>query len=264
MSRPVDGRATVIGLDRVSKRYRRYEYRSYSLKGRVLDALQRRGGNRFHEFDALKEVSFSIRRGETVAVIGRNGAGKSTLLKILAGVVEPDTGAAVVSGRVSPLLELGAGFSPELSGRRNAYLYGALLGLRRQDIDAKLASIIDFAEIGDFMDTPVKHYSTGMYLRLAFAVAAHLEPDILLIDEVLAVGDAGFQAKCLERIEQFQRDGKTLVIVTHALPWIFELCDRALLLDHGTLLADGPLTDVSAQYDSLLANNTSAISAAQH
>jgi ABC-2 type transport system ATP-binding protein len=217
------------------------------VKGRALDWVRGRR-SQYVEFDALCDVNLCIQPGEAVAVLGRNGAGKSTLLKILAGVVEPDRGHVEVKGRVSPLLELGAGFSPELSGRRNTYLYGALLGLRRREIDAQLQSIVEFSEIGEFFDSPVKHYSTGMYLRLAFAIAAHLDPDILLLDEVLSVGDAGFQAKCMGRIHDFRRSDKTLVIVTHAVQQIVELCDRAILIEHGIVVDDGPPGRVGDAY----------------
>src|SRR5579859_905019 len=197
---------SALEVRNVSKRYRRYAYRNLTLKGRVLDRLRGRG-DQFVEFDVLKDVTFSVPHGQAMVIVGRNGAGKSTLLRILARVAEPDSGVVRVSGRVSPLLELGAGFSPELTGRRNIYLYGALLGLGRRQINDHLDEIVSFSEIGDFLDTPVKHYSSGMYLRLAFAVAAHLDPDVLLLDEVLAVGDAAFQAKCLARITEFRRTG---------------------------------------------------------
>ena len=187
-----------------------------------------------------------------LAVLGRNGAGKSTLLRVLAGIVPPDSGTVRVNGRVSPLLELGAGFAPELTGMRNIFLYGALLGLSRREIRDQLESIIAFSEIGEFIDTPVKHYSSGMYVRLAFAVAAHLDPDVLLIDEVLAVGDAAFQAKCLARIDEFRQQGKTIILVTHALQRVVEMCDRALLLHHGSLVEDGPPQDVLTAYNTIL------------
>ncbi|MBV9545675.1 MAG: ABC transporter ATP-binding protein, partial [Chloroflexi bacterium] len=236
----------------VWKRYRRYAHRNLSLKGQVIDLLNGRR-NRYVEFDALRDVSFDVPHGQMLAIVGRNGAGKSTLLRILAGVVEPDAGKVEARGRVSPLLELGAGFAYELSGRRNIYLYGALLGLSRREITEQLDSIIEFSEIGDFMDTPIKHYSTGMYVRLAFAVAAHLKPDVLLLDEVLAVGDAAFQAKCRARIEEFRRAGKTIILVTHALPDVIQMCDRALLLEHGVILDDGRPDDVLATYSQVLA-----------
>jgi ABC-type polysaccharide/polyol phosphate transport system ATPase subunit len=242
-----------VEINRVSKRYRRYERRNLTLKGRVLDWL-RGDGDRYVDFDALKDVSLSVPHGQTVAILGRNGAGKSTLLRIIAQVAEPDAGTVRIFCRVSPLLELGAGFAPELTGRRNIFLYGALLGLGRREISHHLEQIIEFSEIGDFLDTPVKHYSSGMYLRLAFAVAAHLDPDVLLLDEVLAVGDAAFQAKCLARIAQFRRAGKTILLVTHDTGRVLELCDRALLIDHGVLREDGPPDLVIAAYNRLLAS----------
>jgi len=245
-------RPHAIEVSGVSKRYRRYGYRNLTLKGRVLDWLRGRRDD-YREFEALKDVSFTIATGEMVALVGRNGAGKSTLLRIVAGVAEPDAGSAVTRGRVSPLLELGAGFSFELTGRRNIYLYGALLGLTRRQIDAQLAAIVEFSEVGEFLDTPVKHYSSGMYLRLAFAVAAHLDPDILLLDEVLTVGDAGFQEKCLQRMYEFQRAGKTMVLVTHDLGRVIQMCDRAILLDHGHLLEDGDPVRVVDVYRNLVA-----------
>jgi ABC-2 type transport system ATP-binding protein len=248
VSTPSQNAVEVVNL---SKRYRRYAHRTLSLKGRALDWVRGRG-DRFVEFDALRNASFDVPHGQMLAVLGRNGAGKSTLLRLLAGIVQPDSGTVHVNGRVSPLLELGAGFAPELTGLRNIYLYGALLGLSRQEVHDQLQSIIAFSEIGDFIDTPVKHYSSGMYVRLAFAVAAHLDPDVLLIDEVLAVGDAAFQAKCLARIDEFRQDGKTIILVTHALQRIVEMCDRALLIHHGVVLEDGPPLEVLKAYDAVL------------
>ena len=237
----------------LSKRYRRYAQRTLSLKGRALDWLRGRG-DKFIEFDAVHNASFTVPHGQMLAVLGRNGAGKSTLLRVLAGIVPPDSGTVRVNGRVSPLLELGAGFAPELTGMRNIFLYGALLGLSRREIKDQLDSIIAFSEIGEFIDSPVKHYSSGMYVRLAFAVAAHLDPDVLLIDEVLAVGDAAFQAKCIARIDEFRQQGKTIILVTHALQKVVEMCDRALLLHHGNLLEDGPPQDVLSAYNAILSS----------
>jgi ABC-type polysaccharide/polyol phosphate transport system ATPase subunit len=247
--------STAIEVAHISKRYRRYLYRNMSLKGRALDWI---GGRhtQYADFQALHDVSFTIPRGQMAAIIGRNAAGKSTLLRILARVAEPDSGTLRLHGRVSPLLELGAGFSPELSGRRNVYLYGALLGLSRSEINEQFDSIVAFSEIGDFLDSPVKHFSSGMYLRLAFAVAAHLKPDVVLIDEVLAVGDAAFQEKCLARINHFRETGKTIVIVTHALQRVVEMCDRALLLHHGSVVDDGPPERVLGAYATLLSAGT--------
>jgi ABC-type polysaccharide/polyol phosphate transport system ATPase subunit len=240
-----------IEVQNVSKRYRRYAYRNLTLKGRVLDRLRGRG-DQFVEFDVLKDVTFSVPHGQALVIVGRNGAGKSTLLRILARVAEPDSGVVRVNGRVSPLLELGAGFAHELTGRRNIYLYGALLGLRRHEITQQLESIVNFSEIGEFLDTPVKHYSSGMYLRLAFAVAAHTDPDILLLDEILAVGDVGFQAKCLERIDQFRLLQKTIILVTHNLPSVQRYCDRALLVHDGKILEDGSPEVVMRAYQRVL------------
>jgi ABC-type polysaccharide/polyol phosphate transport system ATPase subunit len=245
-------RPVAVEARHVSKRYRRYVHRNLSLKGTVIDLLNGRR-SQYVEFEALRDVSFQVPTGQMLAVVGRNGAGKTTLLRVLARVVEPDTGEVHVRGRLSPLLELGAGFAYELSGRRNIYLYGALLGLSRREINDQLRSIVEFSELADFIDTPIKHYSTGMYVRLAFAVAAHLKPDVLLLDEVLAVGDAGFQMKCLERIQQFREAGKTIVLVTHALPTVTEMCDRALLLDHGVVVDDGRPAHVLQTYSTILA-----------
>jgi len=188
---------------------------------------------------ALKDVSFEIKHGEVVGIIGRNGAGKSTLLKILSRITEPTEGYADVYGRVGSLLEVGTGFHPELTGRENIYLNGAILGMGRKEIDRKFDEIVDFAEVEKFIDTPVKHYSSGMYLRLAFAVAAHLEPEILLVDEVLAVGDAQFQKKCLGKMSDVASEGRTVLFVSHNMAAIQALCSRAFVLSYGTVAFDG-------------------------
>lgn len=197
---------------------------------------------------ALKDVSFEVKRGEVVGVIGRNGAGKSTLLKILSSITEPTDGCADLRGRVGSLLEVGTGFHAELTGRENIYLSGAILGMKKADIERKCEEIVAFAEVEEFLDTPVKHYSSGMYLRLAFAVAAHLEPEILLIDEVLAVGDAAFQQKCLGRMSDVASQGRTVLFVSHNLSAVAELCTRGLLLDSGRLLFQGRAADCITQY----------------
>jgi lipopolysaccharide transport system ATP-binding protein len=197
---------------------------------------------------ALKDVSFEIRRGEIVGVIGHNGAGKSTLLRVLSRITEPTAGRAEVFGRVGSLLEVGTGFHPELTGRENVYLNGAILGMKRAEIEHKLDEIVSFAEIDKFLDTPVKHYSSGMYLRLAFAVAAHLEPEILLVDEVLAVGDAAFQRKCLGRIGTVADQGRTVLFVSHNMTALQTLCRRALWLADGALREDGEAKTVVANY----------------
>ena len=197
---------------------------------------------------ALKEISFEVKRGEVVGIIGRNGAGKSTLLKILSRITEPTTGFADIYGRVGSLLEVGTGFHNELTGRENIYLNGAILGMKRVEIERKFDEIVAFAEVEKFIDTPVKHYSSGMYLRLAFAVAAHLEPEILLVDEVLAVGDARFQKKCLNKMQDVGEQGRTVLFVSHNMPAITRLCERTILLDEGRTMADGPSHQVVGAY----------------
>jgi lipopolysaccharide transport system ATP-binding protein len=199
-------------------------------------------------FWALENICYQIRSGEAVGIIGRNGAGKSTLLKILSRITEPTTGFADISGRVSSLLEVGSGFHPELTGRENIYLNGAILGMKRGEINRKFDEIVSFAEIEKFIDTPVKHYSSGMYLRLAFAVAAHLEPDILLVDEVLAVGDATFQRKCLGKMGEVARGGRTVLFVSHNMGAVAQLCTRALWIESGRLRSAGDPSDIVAAY----------------
>jgi lipopolysaccharide transport system ATP-binding protein len=197
---------------------------------------------------ALKDVSFEVQPGEVVGIIGHNGAGKSTLLKILSQVVEPSGGRAEFRGRIGSLLEVGTGFHPELTGRENIFLNGAILGMSRREITRKFAEIVAFAEIDPFLDTPVKRYSSGMYVRLAFAVAAHLDPEILVIDEVLAVGDVTFQRKCLGRMRQASRGGRTVLFVSHNLAAIEALCGRALLLEHGRIVREGEAVEVTRDY----------------
>src|ERR1051325_6277626 len=197
---------------------------------------------------ALRNVSFNIEPGQLVGIIGPNGAGKSTLLKILSRITEPTEGRVEIRGRVGSLLEVGTGFHPELTGRENAYLSGALLGMRKIEIDRKLDEIISFAEIEKFADTPVKHYSSGMYVRLAFAVAAHLEPEILIVDEVLAVGDVSFQRKCLNKMEDVREHGRTVLFVSHNMAAITRLCQRAILISHGVIQKDGPAAEVASAY----------------
>jgi homopolymeric O-antigen transport system ATP-binding protein len=199
-------------------------------------------------FRALQNVSFEVAQGEIVGIVGRNGAGKSTLLKILSRITEPDQGSIEYFGRISSLLEVGTGFHMELTGRENVYLNGAILGMRKNEIDRKFDEIVDFAEMERFIDTPVKHYSSGMQLRLAFAVAAHLEPEILLIDEVLAVGDARFQKKCLSKMKDVGQHGRTVLFVSHNMPAVTRLCNRCLLLEGGRLVKDGPAHEVVSAY----------------
>lgn len=197
---------------------------------------------------ALKDVSLDIKQGELVGLIGRNGSGKSTLLKVLSRITEPTTGYADIRGRIGSLLEVGTGFHPELTGRENIYLNGAILGMKKAEIRSKFDEIVSFAEVDKFIDTPVKHYSSGMYLRLAFAVAAHLETEILLVDEVLAVGDQQFQKKCLGKMDDVGKHGRTVIFVSHSMPAVTRLCNRAILLDEGNLVTEGTTHDVIRTY----------------
>ena len=217
-------------------------------------------GGTVEEFWALKDVSFEVKRGEVLGIIGRNGAGKSTLLKILSRITEPSEGRVTIEGRVASLLEVGTGFHPELTGRENIYLNGAILGMTRPEIRRKFDEIVAFAEVEKFLDTPVKRYSSGMYVRLAFAVAAHLEPEILVVDEVLAVGDAEFQKKCLGKMDEAsRREGRTVLFVSHNMVAVRSLCRRALMISNGLLADDGQVATVVTRY--LATTNSSALSA---
>jgi lipopolysaccharide transport system ATP-binding protein len=200
------------------------------------------------DFWALRDVGFEINKGDVVGIIGHNGAGKSTLLKILSRITPPTHGEVELRGRVGSLLEVGTGFHPELTGRENIFLNGAILGMRRQEIQSKFNQIVEFAEVSQFLDTPVKHYSSGMYVRLAFAVAAHLEPEILIVDEVLAVGDLSFQRKCMGRMREVGRSGATILFVSHNMPAIEALCTRAILLDRGQVALDGSVRELVQEY----------------
>ena len=204
---------------------------------------------RSQPFWALKEVSFEVQSGEALGIIGQNGAGKSTVLKLLSKITAPTSGEIRIRGKLSALIEVGSGFHPELTGRENVYLSGSILGMRRREIAKQLDSIVDFAGVRQFIDTPVKRYSSGMYVRLGFSIAAHLHPDILLLDEVLAVGDAAFQAKCFSRISELKKNGTTIVFISHDLNAVDYLCDRALLLNHGEVAAEGRPRDVITQYE---------------
>jgi ABC-2 type transport system ATP-binding protein len=228
-----------IEIDRVSKRFRIYREKPTSLKARLLTSR-----SRAEDLWALRDISFDIAEGSTLGLIGHNGSGKTTLLKCVAGILRPSSGTVTQRGRLAALLELGAGFHPELTGRENVYLNASFLGLSRRETDAAYEAIVDFAELEGFMDNQVKFYSSGMLVRLGFAVAVHVDPEVLLIDEVLAVGDEAYQAKCIERIRTFQREGRTIVLVTHALDTVREICDRAVMLHHGRLHALGPPDDV--------------------
>jgi len=233
-----------IRFQGVSKRFRIYHQRHENLKEVV---LRRRRGV-YEEFYALRDVSFAVEPGSTVGIIGSNGSGKSTALKLVARILHPNGGEVSVDGRVSALLELGTGFHPDYTGRENIFLNGALLGLRRELIRRRLDDIIAFAGMERFIDNPVKTYSSGMYMRLGFAIAVNVDPDVLLVDEVLAVGDADFALKCYERINRFRADGKTILLVSHDLAAVRRFCDRALWIDRGSICADGDASDVTARY----------------
>ena len=219
---------------------------------RLKQRFARNGQRHFKEVAALNDVSFDVYRGETVGIVGRNGSGKSTLLQILSGTLRPTAGQAEIHGRVSALLELGAGFSGDFTGRENVYMNAAIIGLTREEIDARIERIIAFADIGDFIDQPVRAYSSGMYIRLAFALAISVDPDILIVDEALAVGDEAFQAKCFARITEFQKQGGTLLFVSHDARAVVQFCRRALLLDQGKLILTGAPKTVITQYQRLL------------
>jgi len=233
-----------ISVHDVWKSFRRYREKNQFLKAAILKG--RRG--RYDEFWALKEVGFEVPVGTTFGIIGRNGSGKSTLLKCLAGILYPEQGSIATEGRLAPLLELGAGFHPELSGRENIFLNAAILGMPRADVRRRYDEIVDFAGVEKFIDSPLKSYSSGMYIRLAFSVAISVDPEIMMIDEVLAVGDTEFQRKCGEKIEQFRRDGKTIVLVSHGLGQVEQLCDTTLWLESGETKKIGETADVVAAY----------------
>jgi len=241
-----------IKAEGLSKQYRLGQRERYKSLRDVLANPFRRAP-KTETIWALKDVSFEIKRGEVVGIIGRNGAGKSTLLKILSQITEPTTGTADIYGRVGSLLEVGTGFHPELTGRENIFLNGAILGMRRHEIISKFDEIVAFAEVEKFIDTPVKHYSSGMHVRLAFAVAAHLEPEILLVDEVLAVGDAGFQRKCLGKMGEVAHEGRTVLLVSHQMWAIEDLCARAILLEDGTIHTMGHVSEAVHAYSLLVA-----------
>jgi ABC-2 type transport system ATP-binding protein len=234
--------ADAIQVRDVSKRFRLYREKPTSLKARILA-----GRTRAEDLWALRDVTFDVAEGETFALIGHNGSGKSTMLKVIAGILRPSAGTVRQQGRIAALLELGAGFHPELTGRENVYLNASFLGLSRRETDRVFDEIVRFAELEDFMGMAVKFYSSGMLVRLGFAVAVHVDPEILLIDEVLAVGDESFQARCLDRVRTFQREGRTIVLVSHALDQVRQLCDRAVMLDHGRVHAHGSPDDVVRQ-----------------
>jgi lipopolysaccharide transport system ATP-binding protein len=245
-----------IRVQAVSKHYLMFDRPEDRLKQSIVPRLQRLAGRTprqyYRDFAALHDVSFEVKRGETVGIIGRNGSGKSTLLQIICGTLQPTHGTVEINGRVAALLELGAGFNPEFTGRENIYMQGAILGLSRQEIDQRFDAIAAFADIGHFIEQPVKIYSSGMYVRVAFAVSVCVDPDILVVDEALAVGDEAFQRKCFARIEQIQARGGTILFVSHGAQTIVQLCSRAMLIDGGELLLEGRPKTVVGQYQRLV------------
>jgi ABC-2 type transport system ATP-binding protein len=237
---------TVVHVENVSKKFIMRSERN--LKTFVLNAL--RGGLERETFQALENISLSVERGETFGVVGSNGSGKSTLLKIIAGIYPPTTGNIEVNGVVAPLISLGVGFNPELSGRENIFLNSSLYGLSRTEIEAIYPDVVEFSELEEFVEEPIKTYSDGMRMRLAFSIAVHIDPEILLVDEVLAVGDEAFQAKCLKRIEEFQNQGKTILFVSHNAEQVREICSRACLIEDGCIQAIGSADEVLNRYQS--------------
>jgi len=241
-----------LKFDSVSKKYRIYHESEGEAAANMFGRIRRRLAGNWDDFWALRDVSFEVSRGEALGIIGQNGAGKSTILKLLYNITTPSKGRILINGRLAALIEVASGFHPDLTGRENAYLNGSLLGMKRSEITRKLDSIVDFAGVAAFIDTPVKRYSSGMYLRLGFAIAAHLDPDILLLDEVLAVGDAEFQSKCIERVNQLRKAGTTIVFVSHNLGAVESLCDRVLLLRRGEIACSGPPRYVISEYERML------------
>lgn len=244
---------TAISVSHVSKRYTIGAQKDGSLRGTLAGMIGSKSAKKQEEFWALNDVSFDIKKGEVIGIIGKNGAGKSTLLKILSQITKPTSGRIEISGRVASLLEVGTGFHPELTGRENIYLNGTILGMTRQEVKDKFDEIVAFSGVEKFIDTPVKHYSSGMYVRLAFAVAAHLEPEILIIDEVLAVGDAEFQKRCLGKMKEVAGHGRTVIFVSHNMEAVKSLCERALWIMNGSIKQDGEPSVVIDQY---LSNDT--------
>lgn len=236
----------IIEIQDVSMRFRLMNDRILSLKEFITTAL--RGKLAYRQFEALKHVSFTVRRGETVGIIGRNGSGKSTLLKIISGILKPSAGNVIVDGNVVPMLELGSGFDFDLTGQENIFLNGAILGYTETFLREKYEEIVDFSELGEFITVPIRNYSSGMLMRLAFSIAAMVEPEILIADEILAVGDDAFQKKSLARMKQMMSGGTTVLLVSHSIEQVREMCGRAVWLDHGQIKMIGPANEVCDQY----------------
>lgn len=256
----VDGQP-LIAIDHVSKKFKLHTESQRSIQESVIRLFQRKQRNGADTFWALNDVSLTVEPGDCIGLIGPNGSGKSTLLKLITGIIEPTSGSAEVRGRMSSLLELGAGFHPDLTGRENIFLNASIYGLSGKQIRERLEPIIEFSELGEFIDMPVKHYSSGMYVRLGFAVAMHTDPDILLVDEVLAVGDSHFQNKCFDAVINFQRRGGTLLFVSHSLDMIQTLCNRAIWMEKGVVQADGKPIDVIMEYRNRVAEVENAATA---
>lgn len=228
----------------VSKKFKRYHDKATTLKEQLL----RLRSSKADTFWALRDINLRVETGETVGLIGHNGSGKSTLLKLITKIIYPTTGRITTQGRVSSLLELGAGFHPDFTGRENIYINASIFGLSKKEIDQKLDRIISFSELEGFIDSPIRTYSSGMYIRLAFAIAVHVEPQILLMDEILAVGDANFQNKCIAKIKEFKKQGITIVFVSHKMEDVYQICDRVVWLDHGHIIACGDTRKIGEQY----------------
>lgn len=237
-----------IKAENIHKSYRLQKHRTFKEFLPALIGQQ----DTIVRFDALKGINFEIKKGESIGLLGKNGSGKSTMLKIIAGVTKPSDGRITVNGRIAPLIELGAGFHPDLTGRENVYLNGSILGIKRKDMDKLYKTIVDFSELEDFMDQPTKYFSSGMYMRLAFSVAVAETPDILLVDEILAVGDVKFQQKCLARIREFQQQGSTMVMVSHSIDMIKHYCTKGLLIQSGQQLFFGDVSEAAAKYEELM------------
>jgi len=246
----MSNRHLAIDVQNVTQRFRIIHERPDTLRELFANFLRHEVS--YHDFDAVKDVSLQVYSGQMLGLIGRNGSGKSTLLKIIAGVYKPTAGRVHVAGTIAPLIELGAGFHPELTGRENILINGLLMGFSKKEMRERERRIIEFADIGDFIDSPVKQYSSGMYTRLAFAIATEVDPEILIVDEILSVGDAGFQQKSFARIQDFRQAGKTILFVSHSMPLVVAHCDRAVLLENGSVVADGEPPEVAALYEGLV------------
>lgn len=242
---------SVIKFRDVNKSFRIYKNKANSLKEQLIVNIFKKRKLEVEEYKVLENINFDIEKGETIGIIGQNGAGKSTTLKLIAKILYPDTGEIEVKGKISSLIEVGAGFHPDLSGRENVYLYASIIGVSKKEVDERYDDIVKFAEIEEFMDSPVKNYSSGMYMRLAFSVSVHVDPEILLIDEVLAVGDANFQEKCINKIQEFKKKGKTIVFVSHDMNAIKLICDRVFFIHKGGKMVQGTTDEMIKLYNEI-------------